>query len=537
MKKFLIIMGGLLGIILCLAFLAPMVLDAEQFRPLVQKKLEQSLHKNVSFDRMQLSVLPAPTLKMENFRLKDQSLPASKDLMSSPAVSISVDPLSYLKGKPEIRSIEITSPVINLSSGMLQKMNKTSTEKILAKTGVTSDMTMKQVDLQLEKMTIQYWNEPTDITPMVTMRNVRARFWDPDPPEGNPFEKIHTEVDIAGSQIESQFLSIPVHVDSGVVQVLQNKLTIENLALKMEDSLIKGKVQVDSMAEPVVRFEMNCPEMKLENLERWRGKVPSQLLTEAAALTAGSSTLGAKPDIRGTLGIERFFIGPGLAEKVVMQLHWEDGKILVQQLQGKMYEGQLTSSGQIMLQSAIPTYQMKAELKQAQLERMQTPTAGKKSAMEGLLDLTAQFSGAGLNFHQEKCLQQLRAEGNFVIQKGKINSFELSEKLKFLNALAKAASGDPGLSSDLNVQSDFQFDGQRVNNRAMEAHVGLLTLFMKGSFTPKGYLDYEIQPKLQQPAKGRDGLFGAIMNVVAGAVQSGAPFKVRGTMDNLEVIL
>jgi len=321
-------------------------------------------------------------------------------------------------------------------------------------------------------------------------------------------------------------------VQEGMARLSQNRLLIEQVKAKLENSTFEGKIQVDSFLEPIVRFELRSPELRLETMESWRtiarnAVSPSQL--------EGIPSPGAKPDVQGTMGIERLIIGPRQVEQVAMQLHWEDNKLVIPRLQGKFYKGQLTSSGQINLAPKLPEYEIKAEVRQADLGLLIAQSAG-KPRMEGSLDLDAEMKGAGLDFNRDQAIQNLRSTGRFRVKNGKINTFELSEKLRFLTSLTQIASGDDKISSDIQVQSDFQFSGQEVKSRSMEVRTGLLTLLLDGSFTIKGYMDYHVQPKVQQPSRGQDSLFGAILGVVSGAVQNAAPFRVRGTLDNIEII-
>jgi len=540
MKKIVSIAGVVVVFLLLLLLLIPAVVDAEKFRPIIQSTMEQALKRKVAFDQIQLSLLPSPSITLNNFRLQDSRLPAGIDFLTSRSVKMSVDPISYFtRETPEIRSIEIAEPVVQLNAAMLQPSRESAgpaggTERENAR------QALKNMVLQLDGMTVKFWENGSEKQPAMTVKNMRARFWDPNPPEGNPFEMPQAEMDLAGSTITSSYVSVPMEVENGTVQLIQNRLLLDHFRGRLEDSSLEGKIQVESLLEPVVHFQLTCPDLKVESLERWKTVGISQLSSvNATGISAASGSTLAKEvrsTIDGTLGVERLWIGPRQAQKVVMQLRWTEGQLAIDRMQGQMYGGSLISSGQIGFETAIPTYQLKTEIREALLQQILPPGSDKKSSMEGKLDLDAVLNGSGLNFHKEKTMQDLRASGKFTVREGKINTFDISEKLKVLNTLAKLASGDSGISSQIQIQSDFQFDGKEVRSRAMEVRAGLLTLFLDGSFTPKGYLDYQVEHKLQQPARGSDGLFGAIVGVVSSATQSTGPFRIRGTLEDLEVI-
>ncbi len=543
MKKAIAVLGAVLILVLIALLCIPILMDANHFRPLVQSKLEQVLRRKVSFDRLQLKTIPSFRLQIENLHIQDSRLPAGMDLMVSPSVEIHVDPLAYLRGKTEVESIRISKPVLQLNREVLsQKAPKEDAAPGTSPAGTSPAGERneagfpKGLNVQLDEMTVGYWDDSSSSRPAFQIQNIRARFWDPDPPEGNPFLSAQAEVNLEGATIQLSRLTPPLLIDEGLARLVQNRLLIEQVKARLDNSTFEGNIQVNSFLEPIVRFELRSPELKLENIERWRNLVQET----SVAIPAGGKSLTSSPssasDIQGTLAVERLGIGPRNAEQVVMQLRWTDNQLVIPQLQGQIFGGQLKSSGQILPGSRLPEYQLKVEIRQADLGLIFASASG-KPRMEGLLDLTGNLQGAGLDFHREQSIQNLRADGRFTIQKGKINTFELSEKLKFLNTLTRIASGDEKLSSDLNVQSDYRFTGKEVKSRSMEARAGLLTLLLDGSFTTQGFLDYQVQPKMQAPSRGQDSLFGAIMGVVSGAVQSAPPFRVRGTLDNLEVIL
>src|SRR5688572_10464650 len=89
-------------------------LDVDRYRDRVQAALTERLHRNVSFGAMHVSVRPVG-IRIENGLIaEDPAFPSERPFARAEELYVSLNPLTVLLGRVDLRSVELRRPAIEL---------------------------------------------------------------------------------------------------------------------------------------------------------------------------------------------------------------------------------------------------------------------------------------------------------------------------------------------------------------------------------------------------------------------------------------
>jgi AsmA protein len=114
MRRAAIAAAGLLALFVAAAILLPLLIDVERFRPFIEEQARQATGRKVSLGRLSLRLLPAPALAVDSVRVADGPLLPDRDALQIRRASIRLALAALLRGRPEVRSIVLESPLLVL---------------------------------------------------------------------------------------------------------------------------------------------------------------------------------------------------------------------------------------------------------------------------------------------------------------------------------------------------------------------------------------------------------------------------------------
>ncbi len=115
MKRILIGLGIVIGLVVVVALIAPLFIDVNQYKPMIEEQAEKATGRKLTLEGdLSLSLLPSPTVSVENVKLAND--PRSKDPemldVGRASVSVSWFPLPYISGKVNVSNVELEDTTI-----------------------------------------------------------------------------------------------------------------------------------------------------------------------------------------------------------------------------------------------------------------------------------------------------------------------------------------------------------------------------------------------------------------------------------------
>ncbi|MFM8395242.1 MAG: AsmA family protein [Acidobacteriota bacterium] len=112
--KPLAIVTGTLTLLLLAALLAPRLVDLESSRGAIVTQIEKQLDRRVALGALSLRLLPRVEVRAAEVRIAEDPAFGGGDFVTARAVRLQVGLWSLLRGRPELRGIELDSPRITL---------------------------------------------------------------------------------------------------------------------------------------------------------------------------------------------------------------------------------------------------------------------------------------------------------------------------------------------------------------------------------------------------------------------------------------
>jgi uncharacterized protein involved in outer membrane biogenesis len=110
----LILVGIAAMMLIASAFVLPVLLDADRYRPKAISYLEEATGKNVEIGRLAVTFFPKLTVHADNFGVKSPPLFPSSYILRVARIDAQIDPWAVLHRQIVVRSLVLEEPVINL---------------------------------------------------------------------------------------------------------------------------------------------------------------------------------------------------------------------------------------------------------------------------------------------------------------------------------------------------------------------------------------------------------------------------------------
>jgi len=149
-KRVLIPVAAVALIVIAL-LVVPALIDINTYRGQIAGQLEQQLGRPVTLGLLSLSILPSVKIKAADVAIGDDPKFAQGAFITARSVRLDVRLGSLLSGKPEVRAVELTEPVVTLIKDKVEKKEawNWSTLKPLQSTEASAEL--PPVDIVIEK--------------------------------------------------------------------------------------------------------------------------------------------------------------------------------------------------------------------------------------------------------------------------------------------------------------------------------------------------------------------------------------------------
>ncbi len=116
MNSFLLWIGGLMVAVLGLLFAAPLVIDWDSYRGVLEEEASRILGRDVRVGgRVNLRLLPSPYVRFEKVRISDSGAALGEPFFRAEAFTLWLAPTPLLRGAIEATELELDKPVLRLA--------------------------------------------------------------------------------------------------------------------------------------------------------------------------------------------------------------------------------------------------------------------------------------------------------------------------------------------------------------------------------------------------------------------------------------
>ena len=349
--------------------------------------------------------------------------------------------------------------------------------------------------------------DPLDVNAVIKGRNI---------PGGRTSAKLSTAIDVNLDQETLVF----------------DGFTLEGLGLESS-----GHVEINNIfGEPGVRFDLSMDKLDLDRYLHDGSKKrqgPAQSGKKGGRIASLPIVAAGTTDMEGDLSIDRLIISNARLGGFRLHLKAQDGVLQVDPVTASLYEGRLTASVDLDVNSAIPTLTLNSDLTGIQAEPLLKDMTG-KARLRGKGNFTAALSAAGTSFDAMK--RSLDGRMTMEFTEGAIAGFNLGRTLRQWKQFNK------GRIIDLEETAATDFTEFTGNPVAKDGIIRMDDLALKApAFRLQGTgvladlhtntIDYQARATVVYTAKGAGG---KELTELEGLE---LPLKVSGTLDNPKIRL
>lgn len=349
--------------------------------------------------------------------------------------------------------------------------------------------------------------DPLDVNAVIKGRNI---------PGGRTSAKLSTAIDVNLDQETLIF----------------DGFTLEGLGLESS-----GHVEINNIfGEPGVRFDLSMDKLDLDRYLHDGSKKrqgPAQSGKKGGRIASLPIVAAGTTDMEGDLSIDRLIISNARLGGFRLHLKAQDGVLQADPVTASLYEGRLTASVDLDVNSAIPTLTLNSDLTGIQAEPLLKDMTG-KARLRGKGNFTAALSAAGTSFDAMK--RSLDGRMTMEFTEGAIAGFNLGRTLRQWKQFNK------GRIIDLEETAATDFTEFTGNPVAKDGIIRMDDLALKApAFRLQGTgvladlhtntIDYQARATVVYTAKGAGG---KELTELEGLE---LPLKVSGSLDNPKIRL
>ena len=121
-KKIILIIGSLFVLFICAALLLPVFVDANKYRPQIEKLVEENMNADLELGTLKLSLWGGLHIGVEKLVLSEKGTRGAKPIFAMNDAKLEIPILSVLTGRPDI-TVSVKNPEIHVVSEMDGKLN------------------------------------------------------------------------------------------------------------------------------------------------------------------------------------------------------------------------------------------------------------------------------------------------------------------------------------------------------------------------------------------------------------------------------
>ena len=282
----------------------------------------------------------------------------------------------------------------------------------------------------------------------------------------------------------------------------ENSFDLQNLAINLDDTQIKGSARITDYALPVITFNLAADAMDIDRyLPPETDKSSKSVISPAVALATGTAALPVeilkKLNIDGQLSLDRLRIDGLAMQDIQLNLSAKDGIIKMQQSIKEFYQGSYSSSLSVDMHNKKPTLAINEKIMHVQVEPLLMDFRGEAN-INGVVDASAQLQGQGNSADELK--SALNGNVSFLFKDSAVKGFNLQNIIDQAKALIKDPESPLNNNKDQTLFSEIT--GTATINNGLIENNDLVATASRIHINGKGNadlnterLDYKINAK------------------------------------------
>jgi len=283
----------------------------------------------------------------------------------------------------------------------------------------------------------------------------------------------------------------------------ENSLDLQNLAITLDDTRIKGSTGMTDFAQPVITFNLTADDLDVDRyLPPVADKSSKPVTSPAVALASGVYALPIETlrqlNIDGQLSLGKLKINGLTMQDVQLNLSANKGLIKTQQSAKAFYQGAYSGSLNVDARNPKPIVALNENISHVQVEPLLKDFKG-EAKMSGVIDASAQLQGQGNNTDQLK--SSLNGNLSFKFKDTVVKGFNLQNMIDNAKALIKEPAAT---ANNKNEQTLFsEISGTATINNGLIQNNDLVATAAKIHINGKGNanlntekLDYKLNARL-----------------------------------------
>lgn len=341
------------------------------------------------------------------------------------------------------------------------KVQTTSTGEKTPNQAVVSQLSIKEGSLSLPQQTFKLTNIQLTANDLSLNADLSGeQFIDNPIIQGN----INASPFNAAQMLKNFAIPLPVMRDSTALNKLalsfsfltsQFSWDVNNILLSVDDSTVKGAINVKTPTEPSYFYELAIDNLDIDRYLPPRDKTQKPITSPTIALTAGAEAIPAeilkKLNVSGHISANKLIVNDLTLQDVQFNLSAKDGVVNTQQAAKQFYQGEYLGNSTLDTRKMPTLIAINEKLSHVQIEPLLQDFKG-TAKLRGTLDAAAQLQGRGRSVAELR--ESLTGNLRIAFKDGAILDFSLQKMLDKGKALLKGA--DPDLAVDsANEQTPF----------------------------------------------------------------------------------
>ena len=505
MKKLVLIIGIVIGLLLVAAIALPFVIDANSFRPTIEAKLSEGIARKVSIGHLSLSIWSGE-LKADELSIDDDPAFSSSPFFKAKSLGVGVDVVPLVFSHTlHVRSLNFVEPEILLLHGSSERWNFSS----LGGSGKAAPVAAQKAASNAPAGT-QFTVDKFEITNGRVTIGSSARS-----------KQTYESVNITADHV-SPISSFPFTLDAR---------TPGGGGVKLEGAA--GPIDAGDAAKTPFNAKMN---LKQVDLAATGLLDPSSGIAGTVSYQGEIHSDGKIAHSDGTATVEKMrLVKAGSPAGQPISIHYASDYDLAKQ-SGQLTKGELvTGKSSVALSGTYDTHG-DSTLVHMKLDAPSVPVEDIKALLPAVgvtLPSGADLQGgtAAAHLALDGPVDKLVTAGDVTLSNAKLTGFGLASKLSALSLFSGMKSSPDTLIQTMASKLKISPEGiQAEGIQLIVPEVGTIT--GAGTIADNGALNFKLLANLSQAGVG-----GALSGLVGrtgfgSATSKGIPFIVEGTSSN-----
>jgi len=257
-----LIISALAVIAVVVIAIAILTSTVDRFRPQIQSELQRKLNRQVTLGHLGLRLFPF-SVKIESFTIgEDPAFSTGKPFAQAGEVFVSAGLFSLISGSPEVKSLLLDKPEIQLVKNAKGVWNFSTLGTNSGKTNNSNEFSLENLQVNNARIGLTDQLAGTSATGNVSM-NLRAQSSKAE----NSSLSFSGNGTISGVTLKTPALAKPVTLSSASMQFSQDNASITSLNAALGSTKVHGNISVKNFDAPDLQFALTADNIDTADLE------------------------------------------------------------------------------------------------------------------------------------------------------------------------------------------------------------------------------------------------------------------------------